>query len=109
MNIYSRPNLYDAIHKDSNWDIELLKTVASITSGSVLELASGTGRLTKCILDLGLDYTGLELSKKFIEVAKKKYANHARFVLGDMCDFKLNMEFNFILLDLIPFYIISHS
>ena len=96
MNIYSRPNLYDAIHKDSNWDIELLKTVASTTSGSVLELASGTGRLTKCVLDLDLDYTGLELSKKCIEVAKKKYANHARFVLGDICDFKLNMEFNFI-------------
>ena len=96
MNIYSRPNLYDAIHKDSNWDIELLKTVASTTSGSVLELASGTGRLTKCILDLGLDYTGLELSKEFLEVAKKKYADQARFVLGNMCDFKLDMEFNFI-------------
>ena len=49
MNIYSRPNLYDAIHKDSNWDIELLKTVASTTSGSVLELASGTGRLLSLI------------------------------------------------------------
>ena len=70
MNIYSIPDLYDAIHNDSSWDIGLLRTIASKRSGSVLELASGTGRLTKCILDLGLDYTGLELSKKFIEVAK---------------------------------------
>ena len=96
MNIYSMPDLYDAIHKNYNWDIELLRTVASRRSGSVLELASGTGRLTKCILDLGLDYTGLELSKEFLEVAKKKYADQARFVLGDMCYFKLDMEFNFI-------------
>tara|TARA_B100001250_G_scaffold335286_1_gene301468 strand:- start:121 stop:852 length:732 start_codon:yes stop_codon:yes gene_type:complete len=96
MNIYTMPDLYDAIHKDYNWDIELLRTVASRRSGSVLELASGTGRLTKCILDLGLDYTGLELSKAFLEVSKKKYTDQARFVLGDMCDFKLDMEFNFI-------------
>ena len=96
MNIYSVPDLYDAIHKDSSFDIQLLKTIAKNRSGSVLELASGTGRLTKCILDLGLDYTGLELSKQFIEVAKKRYVDQARFVLGDMCDFKLNMKFNFM-------------
>ena len=96
MNIYSVPDLYDAIHKDSSFDIQLLKTIAKNRSGSVLELASGTGRLTKCILDLGLDYTGLELSKQFIEVAKKRYVGQASFVLGDMCDFKLNMKFNFI-------------
>ena len=96
MNIYSVPDLYDAIHKDSSFDIQLLKTIAKSRSGSVLELASGTGRLTKCILDLGLDYTGLELSKQFIEVAKNRYVDQARFVLGDTCDFKLNMKFNFI-------------
>ena len=77
MNIYSVPDLYDAIHKDSSFDIQLLKTIAKNRSGSVLELASGTGRLTKCILDLGLDYTGLELSKQFIEVAKKRYVGQA--------------------------------
>ena len=96
MNIYSNPELYDAIHKDSSFDIELLKTVASNISGSVLELASGTGRLTKCILDLGLDYNGLEQSKQFLEVANKKYGDQAQYFLGDMCDFKLKNEFHFI-------------
>ena len=66
MNIYSNPDLYDAIHNGSNFDIELLKTVARSASGPVLELASGTGRLTKCILDLSLDYNGLEKSKQFL-------------------------------------------
>ena len=96
MNIYSNPDLYDAIHKDSNFDINLLKKVASSISGSVLELASGTGRLAKCILDLGLDYNGLDQSRQFLEVANKKYNNQAQFFLGDMCNFKLKMEFHFI-------------
>ena len=46
MNIYSVPDLYDAIHKDSSFDIQLLKTIAKSRSGSVLELASGTGSCT---------------------------------------------------------------
>ena len=96
MNIYSNPDLYDAIHKDSNFDIELLKTIACSASGPVLELASGTGRLTKCILDLGLDYNGLEQSKQFLKVANKRYGEKAQFFLGDMCDFKLKMKFHFI-------------
>ena len=96
MNIYSNPGLYDAIHKDSNFDIELLKTVACSASGPVLELASGTGRLTKCILDLDLDYNGLEQSKQFLKVANKRYGEKAQLFLGDMCDFKLKMKFHFL-------------
>tara|TARA_B100000214_G_C23970712_1_gene630000 strand:- start:1680 stop:2411 length:732 start_codon:yes stop_codon:yes gene_type:complete len=96
MNIYTKPNLYDAIHKNHDLDIKLLRTITSKISGPVLELASGTGRLTKCILDLGLEYTGLDISKKFLEVAKKKYNSQAHFVLGDMREFKLNKEFNFV-------------
>ena len=44
-------------------------------NGSVLEIASGTGRLTQTILDLGLDYTGLEISKPFLDKAIDKYNN----------------------------------
>ena len=72
MNIYSNPQLYDAIHHDYKWDIDLISSMAESIEGSVLELASGTGRLTQSIIRLGLDYTGLELSQQFIEVAKKK-------------------------------------
>ena len=72
MNIYSNPQLYDAIHHDYKWDIDLISSIAKSIEGSVLELASGTGRLTQNIIKLGLDYTGLELSQQFIEVAKKK-------------------------------------
>ena len=96
MNIYSNPDLYDAIHKDSNFDIELLKTVACSASGPVLELASGTGRLTKCILDLGLDYNGLEQSKQFLKVANKRYGEKAQFFFRGYVRLQIKNE--------IPFY-----
>jgi len=37
-----------------------------------LELACGTGRLANSLVRDGADYTGLELSPDFAELAKKK-------------------------------------
>ena len=96
MNIYSNPELYDSIHKEYNWDKNMIHSYAKKVSGSVLEIASGTGRLTQTILDLGLDYTGLEISKPFLDKAKDKYKHHAKFILGDMRNFHLNNKFDFI-------------
>ena len=67
MNIYSNPELYDSIHKGYNWDKNLIYSYAKKVNGPVLEIASGTGRLTQIILDLGLDYTGIEISKPFLD------------------------------------------
>ena len=84
MDIYSNPQLYDSIHKNYEWDLTLIKTFAKQNMGSVLELASGTGRLAYPILELGLDYTGLELSKSFLQMANKKLKNKGKFFIGDM-------------------------
>ena len=73
MNIYSNPQLYDSIHSNYKWDYTLIEYFAKKHKGSVLELASGTGRLDSPILKLRLDYTGLELSKSFLREAKKKF------------------------------------
>ena len=89
MNIYSHPQLYDAIHHNYKSDIALVQSIAKNISGSVLELASGTGRLAEAIIKLGLNYTGLELSEPFINLAKKKYRHNADFVQGNMQNFKL--------------------
>ena len=96
VDIYTNPELYDAIHNDYDWDKNLIRSTAKNIEGSVLELASGTGRLTKSILELGLDYTGLELSQSYLNQAKTKYGNRAGFILGDMRNFDLGMEFDFI-------------
>ena len=72
MNIYSHPQLYDAIHHNYKSDIALVQSIAKNISGSVLELASGTGRLAEAIIKLGLNYTGLELIEPAVKLAKKK-------------------------------------
>ena len=79
MNIYKRPDLYDAIHKDYTWDNKLVKHFANKAGGPVLELASGTGRLAKIILELGLAYTGLDTSKEYIKTSKKRYGAKGEF------------------------------
>ena len=96
MDIYSNPQLYDSIHKNYKWDLTLIKTFAKQSMGSVLELASGTGRLAYPILELGLDYTGLELSKDFLQTANQKLKNKGKFILGDMRKFNLESTFDFI-------------
>ena len=96
MDIYSNPQLYDSIHANYKWDYTLIEKFAKKYKGPVLELASGTGRLATPILKLGLDYTGLELSKVFLNEAKKKFKSDANFILGDMRNFHLSATFNFI-------------
>ncbi|HJM16287.1 MAG TPA: class I SAM-dependent methyltransferase, partial [Flavobacteriales bacterium] len=96
MDIYSNPQLYDAIHYNYKWDIKLIQNYAKKINGSVLELASGTGRLAYPIIELGLDYTGIELSNSFLQEANKKFNNKTNFVFGDMCDFDLKSTFDFI-------------
>ena len=56
--IYTNPELYDAIHSDVSSDKKIISHYAKKCKGPVLELAAGTGRLAKYIIDLGLPYTG---------------------------------------------------
>ena len=96
MDIYSKPDLYDAMHRHYSQDSELITSIAKRAGDPVLELAAGTGRLAQLILDLGYHYTGLDLSREFIDVARAKYGKQATFVLGDMQEFHLNEQFSFI-------------
>ena len=96
MDIYSNPQLYDAVHYNYKWDIKLIQNYAKKINGSVLELASGTGRLAYPIIELGLDYTGIELSNSFLQEANKKFKNKTNFVFGDIRDFDLKSTFDFI-------------
>ena len=51
----------------------------------VLELASGTGEVTKVLLSLGHRVTGIDFSEAMVERSRTKHRGHprARFVLGD--------------------------
>ena len=92
VDIYTQPELYDAIHNKYERDKSLLISTAKIADGPVLELAAGTGRLTQFIIDLGYEYTGIDTSQEFLSIARKKYNSYddkIQFLYGDMRDFKL--------------------
>ena len=64
-----------------------------------MELACGTGRLANSLIRDGADYTGLELSPDFAELAQNKldaYRNTPTIVTGDMRNFQLNKTFDLI-------------
>ena len=65
----------------------------------MLELACGTGRLAYSLVREGADYTGLELSPDFADLAKKKLNSvglPVSLIEGDMCNFHINKNFDLI-------------
>ena len=94
--IYDYPELYDALHKDIATDKEIISHYARKCNGPVLELASGTGRLAKYIIDLGIPYTGIDNSRSFLDKAINNFGNKGKFLLHDMRDFNLNRSYDFI-------------
>ena len=94
--IYLNPNLYDALHNDIGTDENVIKYYAKKCNGPVLEIACGTGRLSKYIIDLGLPYTGIDNSKPFLNISVQKFGKNGTFLYNDMRDFKLAKKFDFI-------------
>jgi len=94
--IYLYPDLYDALHQDIETDKNVITHYAKKCNGSVLEVASGTGRLSKYITDLGLPYTGIDNSQSFLDVSIENLGSRGTFLLRDMRDFHLNKKFDFI-------------
>ena len=94
--VYLNPELYDALHNDIGTDENVIKYYAKKCNGSVLEIACGTGRLSKYIIDLGLPYTGIDNSKPFLNVSLQKFGKKGTFLYNDMKDFKLAEKFDFI-------------
>ena len=94
--VYLNPELYDALHNDIGTDENVIKYYAKKCNGPVLEIACGTGRLSKYIIDLGLPYTGIDNSKPFLNVSLEKFGKNGTFLYNDMQDFKLAEKFDFI-------------
>ena len=72
---------------------------SEISGNTVLELACGTGRLAFNFVREGADYTGLEISHDFADLAKKKLTkagNTGSIISGDMRSFQLNQTFDLI-------------
>ncbi len=100
---------YDLMHEDTKMDFELYLNMAKQFSGSILELACGTGRITLMLAKAGHEICGIDLLSDFIQAAERKRleANlkNASFYVKDIRHFDLRRIFSFIF---IPFNSFAH-
>jgi SAM-dependent methyltransferase len=101
--------LYDG---DYVGDEEFWRTIAGDGKGPILELGSGTGRVTFLLAKHGHEVTGLDSSEVMLARARGKLATQspevkARVLLlkGDMTDFTFENRFGLII---IPFRAFQH-
>lgn len=64
------------------------------TPKSVLELACGTGTMTKAASKLGIPSTGIDFSKDLIDTANKKSNGLDKYELSNIDNFKLSDKFD---------------
>jgi 2-polyprenyl-3-methyl-5-hydroxy-6-metoxy-1,4-benzoquinol methylase len=98
--------VYEVYNKIFNWFDEhrnkelmesyylnlILDTVGS--TGTVLDLGCGTGEpLAQYFIEKGFKVTGVDGSKKMIELCKKRFP-HERWIVSDMLDINLNEQFD---------------
>jgi len=102
--MYNNPALYDACTAHKIDDIPFYEHWAKQTNGPILELACGTGRIAKHLIESGFNYTGLDLCSVFIDYCRSNFPN-GKFTTGDMCDFNLGQKFDLIF---IPFNSFLH-
>lgn len=94
--------IYDAINQFS-FDLAYYRKWCGQRNGPVLEVCSGTGRLTIPLKKAGLDITGLDLSDSMLETARAKASAEnldLTFLKGDMRSFELDKKYDIIF---IPF------
>ena len=98
--IYHNATQYDDIHWWKKDDMEFwTRIIEEKKPQSVLELASGTGRLAKIFLREGIYYSGLEIVPDFITACKTKlihYTDYLSITEGDMRNFKLKGKYDLI-------------
>jgi len=90
---------------DGRPEAQVLASHIRSASGSVLELAAGTGRLTLPFLELGLEVTALELSTVMISTLQRRldgaeveFRNRCTVVHGDMTSFSLGKLFGAVVI-----------
>ncbi len=99
--LYFDGRYYDAMVSslDQYHDLDFYLEMAQLYGGEILELGSGTGRLTIPIARAGFSISGLDLEVRLTEQAKNKANNESlkiSWIEGDMTNFKLDKTFDLI-------------
>ncbi|MEM7662712.1 MAG: class I SAM-dependent methyltransferase [Pseudomonadota bacterium] len=70
--------------------------VPKLMPRSALDLACGVGRVAPDIIDLGFEYTGVDVSPTAIEQAKATYPEGS-FVVGDITTYQPTQKFDLVM------------
>lgn len=92
--------LYDA-YVTVDYDVPFFKAEALSTSGPVLELTSGTGRMSLPLIEAGVDLTCVDGSRGMLDVLAKKLAERglrAEIHCADICSMTLPQRFDLAIL-----------
>ena len=107
--IYDRPRDYDLEHEGDDEDIEFYtRLVRQLRPHRVLELASGSGRVTIPVAEvaeeLGFEVVGLEIAAPMLQEAERKRAelhtaarDRVRFAEGDIRSWRSDEPFDLII------------
>jgi SAM-dependent methyltransferase len=100
--------LYDLFYADFDDDLDLYLGFAERTGGAILEIGSGTGRVSIALAGEEHRVTGVELSGEMISIAQQKIeasglSNQINLIQADMRRFKLDDHFGLAIVPLNTF------
>lgn len=99
--LYLNGEMYDQVYGNQTADLSFWTAQAERYGGPILELASGTGRVTLHLAENGYQVTGLDNAAPMLAEARAKTAKaglNIRFHQADMRDFDLDELFSLIIL-----------
>ena len=100
-------DLYD-MYVPVTFDIDFFLNEIRKASGEVLELTSGTGRVSIPLIEAGVKLTCVDISAESNAILEKKLRKmglKADVYRGDMCELELQKKFDMII---IPFHSFAH-
>src|SRR3712207_9583685 len=97
--LYDVPALYDLVVQPGPCEA-FYREIAHRTGGPILELACGTGRLTRALARAGHEIVGLDASRAMLRAAQAKAEGEdveITLVQGDMRSFDLGRRFPLVI------------
>lgn len=106
-NAYNNPLLYDKENEKICDDIKFWELIVKTHNiKNVLEVGCGTGRIAKHIINYVSSYTGIDMSKNFIDYFYKNFkSNKIKLICDNVISYSFNQRFDCIIL---PANFISH-